>query len=92
MSDNMGKVEGWRFRSISVAAHTRNSSLTFIGSQFVLGSVATWNGSARTTVFMNAGQLRVAIPAADPSTAQTASLRANTSLSFSVNQTQGRWR
>jgi uncharacterized repeat protein (TIGR01451 family) len=59
----------------SVSAHTANKWVNITGSQFLPGSVVTWNGSPRTTVFVNSGQLRVAIPAADLVTAQTASLR-----------------
>lgn len=59
----------------SVTAHTGNTWVTITGSQFVTGSAVTWNGSARTTVFVNSGQLQVAIPAADLTTAQMANLR-----------------
>lgn len=59
----------------SATAHTGNTWVNITGSQFLPGSVVTWNGSPRTTVFVNSGQLRVAIPAADLVTAQTASLR-----------------
>jgi hypothetical protein len=58
-----------------VTAHTGNTCVTITGSQFVPGSIVTWNGSARTTVFVKSGQLRVAIPATDLTTAQTANLR-----------------
>jgi uncharacterized repeat protein (TIGR01451 family) len=59
----------------SVSAHTANTWVNITGSQFLPGSIVTWNGSPRTTVFVNSGQLRVAIPATDLVTAQTASLR-----------------
>jgi trimeric autotransporter adhesin len=59
----------------SGTAHTGNTWVTITGSQFVTGSAVTWNGSARTTVFVNSGQLQVAIPASDLTTAQTANLR-----------------
>src|SRR6266576_1307780 len=52
-----------------------NIWLTITGSQFVLGSVVQWNGSSRTTAFVSSTQLRVAIPAADLATPQTANLQ-----------------
>lgn len=76
------------------AAHAGNTWVTIAGSQFVTGSNVTWNGSARTTVFINSGQLRVAIPAADLTSAKTVNLRvvnpapgggASGTVSFSVN-------
>ena len=77
-----------------VAAHAANTWVTITGSQFVTGSTVTWNGSARTTVFINSGELRVAIPAVDLSSAKTVSLRVvnpapgggtSGAVSFSVN-------
>lgn len=61
--------------SPSVTAPASNTWLTLSGSQFVPGAVAMWNGSARTTVFVNGGLLRVAIPAADLATHQTATIQ-----------------
>lgn len=52
-----------------------NTWVTITGSNFVPGSVALWNGSPRTTVFLNSGQLRVAIAVADLATPQTAKIR-----------------
>jgi len=49
----------------SAVAPGPNTWVTITGSNFVPGSVALWNGSQRTTVFVNSGQLRTAIPAAD---------------------------
>jgi hypothetical protein len=78
----------------SVTAPAGNTWLTLVGSNFVPGSVAQWNGSPRTTVFVNAGQLRVALPAADRATAQTATIQVvkpapgggtSSQLSFKVN-------
>jgi len=71
-----------------------NTWLTIVGSNFVPGSIATWNGSPRSTVFVNAGQLRVAIPASDLVTAQTNSIQvvnptpgggASSTITFPVN-------
>jgi hypothetical protein len=49
----------------SAVAPGRNTWVTITGSDFVPGSVALWNGSQRTTVFVNSRKLRMAIPAAD---------------------------
>ena len=49
----------------SAVAPGRNTWVTITGSNFVPGSVALWNGSQRTTVFVNSRKLRMAIPAAD---------------------------
>jgi uncharacterized repeat protein (TIGR01451 family) len=67
--------------SISVASPTSvtapgpNTWVTITGSQFVPGSIVQWNGSSRTTVFVNSAQLRVAIPATDLAAPQTANLQ-----------------
>jgi hypothetical protein len=39
--------------------------LTIYGSKFVNGSVVKWNGSNRTTTYINASQLTASIPASD---------------------------
>jgi hypothetical protein len=49
----------------SVVAPGSNTWVTITGTNFVRGSFALWNGSERTTVFVNSSKLRVAIPAAD---------------------------
>jgi len=59
----------------SVTSPGSNTWVTITGSKFVPGSVALWNGAARTTVFVNSGQVRVAIPRADLATRQTATIR-----------------
>jgi hypothetical protein len=51
-----------------------NLWLTVAGSQFVPGAVVQWNGSDRTTVFVDSGHLKAAIPAADLITARTVTL------------------
>ena len=43
-------------------------TLTVNGSNFVATSQVRWNGAARTTTFVNAGQVTAAIPASDIST------------------------
>jgi hypothetical protein len=40
-------------------------NLTVKGSNFVNGSMVQWNGSSRTTTFVNSGQLTAAVTAAD---------------------------
>ena len=49
----------------STVAPGSNTWVTITGSNFVAGSVALWNGSQRTTVFLNSAHLRMAVPAAD---------------------------
>jgi hypothetical protein len=61
----------------TVVSPGSNTWVTITGSNFVPGSAALWSGSARTTVFVNSGTLRVAIPAADLVTPRTANLKVN---------------
>jgi hypothetical protein len=49
-------------------------TLTVNGNHFVSGSQVRWNGAARTTTFVNEGQLQAAIPASDLAVAGTASV------------------
>jgi hypothetical protein len=49
----------------SATAPGSNTWVTITGSNFVPGSVALWNGSQRTTVFVSSTQLQTAIPASD---------------------------
>ena len=49
----------------SAPAGSGNFYLTATGANFVPGAVLPWNGSARTTKFVDAQHLSVAIPAAD---------------------------
>jgi len=49
----------------SAVAPGSNTWVKIGGSNFVTGSVALWNGSQRTTVFVNSEELWVAISAAD---------------------------
>ena len=71
----------------SVVSPGSNTWVTITGSNFVPGSIALWSGSARTTVFVNSGQLRVAIPAADLVTSRTANLRVNNPAPAGGNST-----
>ena len=55
----------------NAAAPGPNTWVTITGSDFVRGSVALWNGTQRTTVFIDSGHLRVAVAAADLKTPGT---------------------
>jgi hypothetical protein len=59
----------------SVTAGTANTWVTITGANFVPGATALWNGNERTTVFVNSGQLRVAIATADLAAPVVAKLR-----------------
>lgn len=52
-------------------------TLTVVGANFVSGSVVNWNGSPRTTTFVNVTQVTAAITAADIATAGTALVTVN---------------
>jgi hypothetical protein len=52
-----------------------NTWLTVTGSNFVPGAVVEWDGAVRTTVFVNSGQLRAAIPAAALAVPQTVTVQ-----------------
>ncbi len=58
----------------SAKAGGGNFYLTAIGSNFVPGAVLRWNGSERTTTFMDSSHLKVAIAAADIASPGTATL------------------
>jgi Fibronectin type III domain len=47
------------------------TTMTVNGSGFVAASVVQWNGTARTTTFVSATQLRIALTAADLATARS---------------------
>lgn len=49
----------------AVTAGGAGFTLTVNGTNFINGSTVQWNGSARTTTFVSATQLTVAIPASD---------------------------
>jgi hypothetical protein len=54
-----------------------NLTLTVTGSNFVPGAVVLWNGNERTTTFIDASDLRVAIPASDLAQAGTVTVVVN---------------
>jgi uncharacterized repeat protein (TIGR01451 family) len=75
----------------SATAGSGNLMLTLTGSGFVPGAVMEWNGSERTTTYVDGVHLEVAIPAADVSHAGTATLVVNnpgssnsSSISFTI--------
>ncbi|MDW8255368.1 MAG: choice-of-anchor Q domain-containing protein, partial [Chloroflexota bacterium] len=61
-----------------VSALQGSPSFTLIvtGTNFLSGTVALWNGSARATTVLNSTTLSVAIPASDLTTAGTATVTA----------------
>lgn len=58
----------------TIAVGTGNLYLTVSGTGFLPGAVVLWNGSPRTTTFVDNTHLSVAIAAADLATAQTVTL------------------
>jgi hypothetical protein len=58
----------------TIAHGTGNTLLTLTGSNFTPGVAVTWNGSYRTTTFVDATNVTVAIPASDLSSAGSGSL------------------
>ena len=76
----------------STTAGIGNLNLTITGSNFVPGAVLTWNGSERSTTFVDSSHLIVAIPVSDVSKAGTATLAVNNPgssnsnpISFTIN-------
>lgn len=78
--------------SSTTATHgASNTTLTINGSSFVRGAAFLWNGNYRTTTWLSATQLSVAIPAADLATTGTATVtvsnpnsNASNSLTFTI--------
>lgn len=79
----------------SVTAGSGAFTLTVNGSNLTSSSSVRWNGSARTTTFVNSGQVTAAITAADIATAGTASVTVinpspggggSNTLTFAINQ------
>jgi uncharacterized repeat protein (TIGR01451 family) len=58
----------------TIAAGSGNLYLTVIGSAFLPGAVVLWNGSPRSTTYVDAAHLSAAIAAADVRTAATIQL------------------
>src|SRR5690242_4163224 len=70
-------------------------TLTATGSNFVAGSIVTWNGDNRPTTFVSATQLTAAIPASDIASAGQASVAVrndaavSNALTFSIGSGGG---
>lgn len=71
---------------------TGNTIITITGSGFVQGAAVTWNGSYRTTTWVDSSHLIVAIPASDLASAGSAALAvtnpggtASGALTFTIN-------
>jgi hypothetical protein len=69
-----------------------NIVLTITGSGFIPGAAVNWNGAYRTTTFVDAGHLTVAIPASDLAAAGSATITvanpgavASAPLTFTIN-------
>lgn len=74
--------------SSSIAHGAGNTLLTLTGSNLLPGMAVTWNGSYRTTTWVNSSQATVAIPASDLASAGTASLVATNPGATSSNALQ----
>ncbi|MGH9938481.1 MAG: IPT/TIG domain-containing protein, partial [Blastocatellia bacterium] len=62
------------FNPSAIAAGSAAFTLNVLGNGFVPGAVVNWNGSPRTTMFVNSGQVSAQITAADVATAGSASV------------------
>ena len=76
----------------NIAHGTGNTLLTITGSGFIQGAAVTWNGTYRTTTWVDAGHLTVAIPAGDLAAAGSAAVvvtnpgsTASSSITFTIN-------
>ena len=76
----------------NIAHGTGNTILTITGSGFIQGAAVTWNGSYRTTTWVDSSHLTIAVPASDLTTAGSATLvvtnpgaSASGSISFTIN-------
>ena len=69
----------------TIAAGSGNLYLTVTGTGFLPGAVVLWNGSPRTTSFVDAAHLQVAIPASDLASSATITLTGQNPGSTSSN-------
>jgi hypothetical protein len=69
----------------TITAGSGNLFLTITGTGFLPGAVVQWNGSSRTTTFVDNAHLQVAIPASDLASAQTITLNSQNPGSGSSN-------
>lgn len=70
---------------ITIAVGSGNLYLTATGTGFLPGAVVLWNGSPRTTTFVDNAHLQVAVAAADLTSAQTITLTSQNPGSGSSN-------
>ncbi len=73
---------------INANAGTPGLTLTVNGTNFINGSVVTWNSSNRVTSFVNSTQLTASITAADLGAAGTATVGVTTTGAAAVSNTQ----
>jgi hypothetical protein len=69
----------------TITAGSSNLYLTVTGAGFLPGAVVLWNGSPRTTSFVDAAHLQVAIPASDLASSATITLTSQNPGSTSSN-------
>ncbi|WP_263366365.1 beta strand repeat-containing protein [Edaphobacter bradus] len=76
----------------SITNGAGNTLITVTGSGFLQGAAVTWNGSYRTTTWVDSSHLTVAIPASDLAAAGSATLivtnpgaSASSSITFTIN-------
>jgi hypothetical protein len=69
----------------TIIAGGGNLYLTVTGTGFLPGAVVIWNGSPRSTTFVDSAHLQVAIPASDLTNAQTITLDSQNPGSGSSN-------
>jgi hypothetical protein len=69
----------------TITVGSGNLYLTVTGTGFIPGAVILWNGSPRTTTFVDSAHLQVAIPASDLANAQTIPLGSQNPGSGSSN-------
>lgn len=69
-----------------------NTLISITGSNFIQGAALTWNGAYRTTTWVDAGHLTIAVPASDLAAAGSATLvvtnpgaAASNSITFIIN-------
>ncbi|MGH9769945.1 MAG: IPT/TIG domain-containing protein [Blastocatellia bacterium] len=62
------------FNPSAIAVGSAAFTLNVLGNGFVPGAIVNWNGSPRTTTFVNSGQLAAQITAADVANAGSASI------------------
>ncbi len=63
--------------STTIAVNSGNQYLTVTGTGFLPGAVVLWNGSQRTTTFIDSSHLQAAIAASDVTAAASVTLKAD---------------